>query len=1152
VLAITLVLAALTSAAAVVDQSSPRRAGAAESGLLLYVTEGNRMRRIDVDTIGTGALLEDVIVQRASSAPGTGRDVNGQICARADTPGGFIAGEDTGQPDPPPGWGVFDADGTQVGKLAATYNVSGAEPHGCAFAPDGTLFTSEVGFQGFGTANGQLIQWFPPFTGFPGPPGAYPDTNEISTNFCKIATDLGTAGGVAVDAQGRVYVTQSSGLQITRFSPPFPTAPNAAGGCGATDATGAPRADTVQREVFATPSDGMLTFSGVAVAPNGNIYASSVLTGRIAEYDLDGNVVRVLLAPAASAPPIPTGHPQGITVGPDGTVYYADLDLRGTLPNVGPGPNGKVWRIRFDAAGDPLPPEIVHEGLAFPDGVALFPGDLQSSIPPPLEWPTLAGGPERRFFNAGETDLTAATAPGLIERWHFRTEAVITSSPAIATVNLPGRGWTRVVYFSAWDGNVYALEWATGAELWRFAYEDQPGASFPAGGSATVADVDGRRLVFIGAGEMLYAIDAATGAEAWRFAAGTGCRDPQTGQFPGLCAFTGERNQVESTPIVVDGVAYFGMDINDVARGKGGFYAVDAASGTLEWFFDVESGGVCRPDATDEIRKYDGYHTEQELGLPAGFFATRAGCDHPRTANGCGNIWSSPAHDAQRGLLFVATSNCDTDDDPNSSVPPPPMPPYDEALFALDLDGTPEWRWRPREVDNADLAFGAAPNLFSIDVDGTDRDVVGIGNKDGSYYVVDREGVNVRNDVAWDDSDPSALPYWQRKVVPGGATGGILGTAAVDETARRVYFSTAPGGDVGNPQRPTVHALDLDTGAIVWQNTSATSLPAGDASFGPVSAVPGVVIVGSVVTPHLRMYDSATGALLVDRIVGNPGTFSGVASGAAVLDGTLVVGAGIGTRSSGGSSPGDFAANTPSALVALCVPGTAGCQPPHLVPGGATVVEGNAGTTTIEVPVTLSRPIGQAVTVQWTTLPSEATAPSDYVATSGTLTFAPLETQKTATIHVNGDTLDERDEMLLVSFRNPTNARMGGFWGLGFGVIVDDEPGPKIRPGSATIEESDGDATLSLPVVLTEPSAVPVTVSWSTVPGTAGAGTDFGSASGTLTFAPGVTEAAIPLQIHGDEIPEPAEHFLVRFSNPTNASIRAWLDSGFAFVTDDD
>ena len=72
----------------------------------------------------------------------------------------------------------------------------------------------------------------------------------------------------------------------------------------------------------------------------------------------------------------------------------------------------------------------------------------------------------------------------------------------------------------------------------------------------------------------------------------------------------------------------------------------------------------------------------------------------------CGNVWSSPALDLRRGLLYTASSNCDTDDNPDTPEVAPPMPPYDEALFALTLDGDPAWVWRPREVDNDDLAFG--------------------------------------------------------------------------------------------------------------------------------------------------------------------------------------------------------------------------------------------------------------------------------------------------------------------------------------------------------------------------------------------------------------------------------------------------------------
>ena len=38
-----------------------------------------------------------------------------------------------------------------------------------------------------------------------------------------------------------------------------------------------------------------------------------------------------------------------------------------------------------------------------------------------------------------------------------------------------------------------------------------------------------------------------------------------------------------------------------------------------------------------------------------------------------------------------------------------------------------------------------------------------------------------------------------------------------------------------------------------------------------------------------------------------------------------------------------------------------------------------------------------------------------------------------------GDVVDEPDEYVVVAFGNPTHARMGGFWGLGFAILADDD-----------------------------------------------------------------------------------------------------------------
>jgi hypothetical protein len=214
------------------------------------------------------------------------------------------------------------------------------------------------------------------------------------------------------------------------------------------------------------------------------------------------------------------------------------------------------------------------------------------------------------------------------------------------------------------------------------------------------------------------------------------------------------------------------------------------------------------------------------------------------------------------------------------------------------------------------------------------RDVVGIGNKDGTYYVLDREGINVRNGSAWDDDPashlPADLPYWSTNVVPGGAFGGIVGTPATDEDLRRILFATAPNEPL-DPQRPTVHALDMDSGAIVWNNCMDPVNDCdmeSDASFGGTTAVPGLMFIGSVVSPTLRAHrtEADDGSEIYASDPLNAAPFgSAIASGAAVVDGLVMSAVGIGTRTGNPASISDAVSFIPSDVVALCVPGTTGC-----------------------------------------------------------------------------------------------------------------------------------------------------------------------------------------------------------------------------------
>lgn len=90
--------------------------------------------------------------------------------------------------------------------------------------------------------------------------------------------------------------------------------------------------------------------------------------------------------------------------------------------------------------------------------------------------------------------------------------------------------------------------------------------------------------------------------------------------------------------------------------------------------------------------------------------------------------------------------------------------------------------------------------------------------------------------------------------------------------------------------------------------------------------------------------------------------------------------------------------------------------------------------------VTLDSPSHKKVRVNYATADGSATAASgDYIATSGTLTFAPGQTRQTVTVRVRGDTRIEPNETFRVLLSNPTNATIAD--GVGVGTIRDDDGG---------------------------------------------------------------------------------------------------------------
>ncbi len=114
-------------------------------------------------------------------------------------------------------------------------------------------------------------------------------------------------------------------------------------------------------------------------------------------------------------------------------------------------------------------------------------------------------------------------------------------------------------------------------------------------------------------------------------------------------------------------------------------------------------------------------------------------------------------------------------------------------------------------------------------------------------------------------------------------------------------------------------------------------------------------------------------------------------------------------------------------------------SPLQLFVSGVSLPEGNSDTTDFVFNVGLNRTNDQSVTVDFLTANGTALAGSDYVATNGSLTFNPGETNKTVAVRVNGDATVEYDETFRLVLTNSVNAGISSLSGAGTGTILDDD-----------------------------------------------------------------------------------------------------------------
>lgn len=175
-----------------------------------------------------------------------------------------------------------------------------------------------------------------------------------------------------------------------------------------------------------------------------------------------------------------------------------------------------------------------------------------------------------------------------------------------------------------------------------------------------------------------------------------------------------------------------------------------------------------------------------------------------------------------------------------------------------------------------------------------------------------------------------------------------------------------------------------------------------------------------------------------------------------------------------------------------------------------------------------------------------------------TLVIPAGKTSGFITLKMNGDSLNEVDEAYWLDLFNPVNAKLAGDGSASstIGIIRDDDGSGSnlsLFVSDATISEGNSGARLAVfEVHLSRPHSSTLTFAYKTVDGSAKAGSDYVSETGTVTFLAGQTVASVEAVVNGDQVFEANETFSLVLT-PTSEIKNGTLGStGTATIKNDD
>ncbi|WP_204263174.1 Calx-beta domain-containing protein [Spongiivirga citrea] len=208
-----------------------------------------------------------------------------------------------------------------------------------------------------------------------------------------------------------------------------------------------------------------------------------------------------------------------------------------------------------------------------------------------------------------------------------------------------------------------------------------------------------------------------------------------------------------------------------------------------------------------------------------------------------------------------------------------------------------------------------------------------------------------------------------------------------------------------------------------------------------------------------------------------------------------------------------------------------------------------AGTATFTV--TLTGNVQGGFQVNYATANDSAIEPNDYTDSTGTLTFAGVDTEtQTFTVPIIDDTNVESSEDYFVNLSGITNTLVTIADNQGIGTITDNDSA-SISIDDVTVSESAGTATFT--VTLTGNVQGGFTIDYSTADNSAVAPADYTSTTGSLTFTGTNNETqTITVPIIDDLVVGSTIDYFVNLSNISNTLVTVADNQGLGTITDDD